>query len=104
MIPRSRIILHALPRVLAFLVAFALAAFLLADLIALLVDHAPHVGTLLVGWMLGVLTVAVVSGHDRRRRAPVVLAELPSARLNVATKWRREHAGAWWSARRGGGK
>jgi hypothetical protein len=94
-IPRRRLILHAATRVAVFLVAFTLAAYLLADLIALLVDHAPHVGTLLIGWMLGVLTVAVVGGHDRRRSAAVItqlprsvlLARTPSGPA-VPTKWR----------------
>ncbi len=103
MIPRSRLILHALSRVVAFLAAFAVAAFLLADLIALLVDHAPYVGALIVGWMLGVLTVGALREHDYRRRTrglavlgrdaaiprAVLRARVPSGPA-VPTRWRNE--------------
>lgn len=103
MIPRSRLILHALSRALAFLAVFAVAAFLLADAIGYCVDHAPYVGALIVGWMLGVLTIAALKEHDYRRRTRsldvvgrdisvprAVLRERMPAGPAVPTRWRND--------------
>ncbi len=100
--PPHRLILHALPRAVAYSLAFVVAAYLLADTIGLLVEHAPYVGTLLVGWMLGVLTIAAIKEHDYRRRtrslavlgrdvpvARAVLRERMPAGPAVPTKYRR---------------
>lgn len=116
MIPRSRLILHALSSALAVLAAFAVAAFLLADVIGYCVEHAPYVGTLIVGWMLGVLTVGALREHDYRRRTrglavlgrdaaiprAVLRARVPSGPA-VPTRWRNAKGHVRYGIERDGG-
>ncbi len=102
MISRRRLIAHIAIQAVAYGLAFVAIAYLLADAIGLFVEHAPYVGAVLVGWMLGVLTIAALKEHDYRRRTrtldvighsiPVpraVLRERMPAGPAVPTKYRR---------------